>query len=83
MFYILFIPVEVLMFYLMGIFQNTGSARVWGIFLAIIIIMYIVSVIIDRVVMKKKSVIYTQKLLKYSADKEKKYGKIINSPVPA
>lgn len=68
LFYILFIPVEILMFYLMGIFLKTGSAGLWLIFLGIIVVMYIISVLIDKVVMKKKAEIYTKKLMDYSLE---------------
>ena len=64
-FYILFIPVEILMFYLMGIFQTAGGAGLWIIFAVIVVAMYIISAVIDSIVMKKKSEDYTKKLLEY------------------
>ena len=68
-FYILFIPVEILMFYMMGIFQSTGSPGLWIIFAVIVVGMYIVSAVIDSIVMKKKSEDYTKKLLEYNDNK--------------
>ena len=66
-FYILFIPIEILMFYLMGIFSIGGSTAVtWIIFFAIIFILYITAIIIDRFIMKKRGEEYTDKLKKYN-----------------
>ncbi len=65
LFYIFFIPVEIFMFYLMGIFRKTGSIGLWSVFGGIITMLYIISVLIDKVRMKKKAEIYTKKLMKY------------------
>ena len=65
--YVLFIPIEILMFYLMGIFQRGGSgAALWIIFFSIIGVLYITSLVIDKIVMKKKAEDYTQKLREYN-----------------
>lgn len=65
-FYILFIPVEILMFYLMGIFQQSGSVGIWIIFAGIVVMLYIISLIIDRVIMQKRAALYTEKLAEYN-----------------
>ena len=64
-FYVMFIPAEILMFYLMGIFEGSGSLILWVIFFTIIILMYIISLIIDVLIMRKKAVEYTEKLDAY------------------
>ena len=53
------------MFYLMGIFEGSGSLSLWVIFFTIIILMYIISLIIDVLIMRKKAVEYTEKLDAY------------------
>ncbi|MCR5213913.1 MAG: hypothetical protein K6E10_05825 [Eubacterium sp.] len=66
-FYILFIPVEILMFYMMGLFKGNGSLGVWIVFFSIVIILYIISLIIDRLIMTRKADIYTKKLSEYKS----------------
>ncbi len=68
-FYIMFIPAEIGLFYLMGIFKGAGSPAAWIIFLTIIAVMYIVSVLIDNTIMKKDAVDYTRKLTEYIKNK--------------
>ena len=70
LFYVLFIPVEIVMFYVMGIFQKTGNIALWGMFIAIVVVMYIVSAIIDKVIMYRRSEEYTNKLLEYKTSNE-------------
>ena len=67
LFYFLFIPVEVLLFYAMGIFRGNGSAVVWIVFGAIVIFSYLLSLFIDRFVMKKDAEEYTRKILDYTS----------------
>ena len=69
-FYIMFIPAEIAMFYLMGIFQNLGNPMVWVLFFTIIALLYIISLIIDILIMRKKAVEYTQKLDAYKGGLE-------------
>lgn len=64
-FYILFVPVEVALFYMTGLFKGTGSIGVWIVFGAIVVSTYITSLLIDMIVMRKKAVSYTQKLEEY------------------
>ena len=64
-FYILFIPAEIFMFYMMGIFQENGSTILWIIFFTIIVLMYLISLFIDILIMKRKAVDYTEKLNAY------------------
>ncbi|SEQ01776.1 hypothetical protein SAMN02910369_01054 [Lachnospiraceae bacterium NE2001] len=69
-FYILFIPVEIVMFYLMGIFSQAGSPGLWMMFGGIVVIMYLVSAIIDKVIMRRRSELYTEKLTAYNKLKD-------------
>ena len=51
----------------MGIFQRGGSgAALWIIFFSVIGVLYITSLVIDKIVMKKKGEDYTQKLREYN-----------------
>lgn len=65
----MFIPAEIGLFYLMGIFKGAGSAAAWIVFIAIIAVMYIASLIIDNMIMKKNAVDYTRKLTEYINNK--------------
>ncbi len=68
LFYILFIPVEIAMFYLMGIFvSGHGNPIFWAIFITIVVATYVLSLLIDLIVMRKKAGIYTQKLNEYKS----------------
>ena len=69
-FYIVFIPVEVLMFYYMGIFANGGSRGLWICFGIIVVASYLLSVLIDLIVMRKKAELYTTKLEEYKQSAE-------------
>lgn len=68
-FFILFIPVEVLMFYLMGIFTGAGTLPLWIALAVIVGVSYISCILIDLFIMKKRAGVYTKKLMEY---KEKK-----------
>ena len=68
-FFVLFIPVEILMFYWMKIFEGTGTVILWVILGAFVLICYITCIVIDVVVMKKRAKVYTDKLLEYNAKK--------------
>ena len=65
LFYILFIPVEVTMFYFMGLFKTAGRPIQWIIFACIVVAAYLVSLFIDIFVMKKKEKLYTEKVSEY------------------
>ena len=65
LFYILFIPVEVTMFYFMGLFRSAGRPAQWIIFACIVVAAYLVSLFIDIFVMKKKEKLYTEKVAEY------------------
>jgi predicted permease len=67
LFYILFIPAEIFMFYAMGIFKGRGNAVSWIVFGVIIIAAYLISLLIDHFVMKRNAEVYTQKMLDYAA----------------
>ena len=53
LFYILFIPVEVLLFYLLGMFKSSGSLIQWIIFGTIVIAAYLAALFIDIFVFRK------------------------------
>ncbi|MBO4864664.1 MAG: hypothetical protein J5517_09865 [Eubacterium sp.] len=65
LFYILFIPVEIVMFYFMGVFVTGGNVTAWILFGSIVVIGYVVSILIDTFIMKKKAVEYTEKMQEY------------------
>ena len=64
-FYILFIPIEIVMFYFMGVFDTKGSVISWLIFGGIVIAAYVISVLVDTFIMKRDAVIYTEKMNEY------------------
>lgn len=66
-FFLLFIPVEVLMFYWMKIFEGAGTVALWMILGVFVIICYITCILIDVLVMKKRAKVYTDKLMEYNA----------------
>lgn len=69
LFYILFIPAEILMFYLMGLFTSKGNAIVWIIFAAIVVLTYLTCLVIEFFVLKKRAAVYTEKILEFNANK--------------
>lgn len=64
-FYVMFIPVEVTMFFFMNIFEDSGSFYKWIIFGAIVVFLYVACLVIDKVVFEKLGEDYTRKLQKY------------------
>ncbi len=68
-FYILFIPAEVLMFYVMGIFEGVGTPSMWIALGIIIAAFYIASILIDLLVMRRRSAEFTEKLMEYKTHK--------------
>ena len=66
-FFLLFIPAEVLMFYLMGIFVGVGTPALWIALGAIIVISYVLCILIDVLVMRRRAREYTAKLKEYKA----------------
>ena len=74
-FYLSFLPVEILLFYLMGLFQHKGSLAVWCGFIAIISALYLISLGLERVFFKRKADLYTEKLCQFQKsfrDREEK-----------
>ena len=59
------------MFYLMGIFERQGSRLEWVIFGIIIAVLYITSVLVDVLIMRKKADIYTEKIKTYISQNAK------------
>ena len=71
LFYILFIPVEVLLFYLLGMFKSSGSLIQWIIFGIIVIAAYLLALLIDIFVFRKKEKLYTEKIREYIEIKDR------------
>ena len=68
-FFLTFIPVEILMFYWMNIFSGAGTVKLWIILGIFVLICYATCILIDVFVMKKRAKEYTRKLLEYNAKK--------------
>ena len=66
-FYLMFIPVEIGLFYYMGMFNTRGTYITWIIFGILIVVSYLISLIIDFIVMKRRAVLYTRKMNEYVA----------------
>ena len=66
LFYILFLPVEIAIYYSMGLFVGAGNPIAWIIFWSSVISMYLVGILIDRLIMVRKGNEYTQKLKEYN-----------------
>lgn len=66
-FFILFITVEILMFYWMDLFTGAGTVKMWIIFGIFILICYITCILIDVLIMRKRSKVYTDKLNEYNS----------------
>lgn len=70
-FYALFIPVEVVLFYLIGMFKSSGSILQWISFGAIVIAAYLAALFIDIFVFRKKEKLYTEKIREYIEIKDR------------
>ncbi len=68
-FYLSFLPIEVLIFYWMGLWTGIGNLWKWFTFLAIIIAMYLVSLLIDCIAMRKRAVEYTDRLREFQENR--------------
>lgn len=68
-FFAMFVPVEILMFYWMKIFTGQGFTAFWIAFVAIVVVCYLTALLIDVLIMKKRAGEYTKKLLEYNAKK--------------
>jgi len=66
-FFALFIPVEILMFYWMNIFSNAGTVTLWIVLGIVVAICYICCLLIDLLIMRKRSKVYTDKLNEYNS----------------
>ena len=64
-FYVLFIPAEIIFFYSIGMFSGSGNMISWIVFFAIIAVLYVLTLLIDVLIMKKQAVSYTEKLQEY------------------
>lgn len=66
-FFMLFIPAEVLMFYLMGLFAGVGTPVMWISLGSLIAVSYVGCILIDTLVMRKRAKEYTAKLMEYKS----------------
>ena len=66
-FFVLFIPVEILMFYWMNIFSSAGTVTLWIVLGIVVAICYICCLLIDLLIMRKRSKVYTDKLNEYNS----------------
>ncbi len=66
-FFLLFIPAEVLMFYFMGIFVGIGTPALWITLGGLIATCYVLCILIDIFVMRKRAKEYTAKLMEYKS----------------
>lgn len=66
LFYVLFIPVELAMFFFMNLFTRKGTMLEWVTFAGIIVGLYLVCVLIDWIVCRKQGALYTKQLLSYN-----------------
>lgn len=71
-FFLMFVPVEVLMFYLMGIFEGAGTPALWITLAVIVATFYISAICIDVFVMRKRAKEFTARLLDYNAQNARK-----------
>ena len=70
-FFALFVPVEILMFYWMKIFSGTGTVLLWTLLGIMIVAFYVTSILIDLFVMRKRAKTYTAKLMEYNSKNAK------------
>lgn len=64
-FFICFVAAELGLFFSIGFFAGKGSSMQWLIFVGIVVVFYLASLIIDRVIFEKRGVDYTNKLNEY------------------
>lgn len=65
LFFICFVPVEILFFYWTAFFEGSGNIKLWGSFALILLIFYLASVVIDRTIYVPKAIEYNRKLENY------------------
>lgn len=66
LFYLTFIPAEVVLFFLMKIFTTDGTALEWTVFAVLIAGLYVICLLIDWIVCRKQGKEYTARLLAYN-----------------
>lgn len=66
-FMIVFAVYESICFYWMGVFPDNGSIQQWLIFIAIILLLYFISIGIYQIYSREKGVLYTQALQRYQS----------------
>ena len=68
-FFALFVPVEILMFYLMGIFEGAGTPVLWISLGVLIVVFYVAALLTDVLIMRRRAAKYTEKLMEYKSKK--------------
>ena len=66
LFYLLFIPVEIILFFRMHVFKNIGCMTQWLIFAAVVLSLYLMCVLLDWTVFRKKGIQYTKQVNAYN-----------------
>ena len=66
-FFLLFVPFEILIFYLTGIFEGAGTPVLWISLAVIVAVFYVSAILIDVFIMRKRAKKYTEKLMDYNA----------------
>lgn len=79
-FFVTFIPVEIMFFYAMNIFENKGEPVQWSIFGGIVLLFYIGCILLDWIVCKRKGVEYTNLLQAYNERREHESDRSIKEP---
>jgi len=70
-FFLMFIPAEVLMFYVMGIFTGAGTPLLWLVFAGAVFFFYLFCILIDVLVMRRRAKRLTERLMEYNSGKQK------------
>lgn len=74
-FMVLFSLYEVVGFYRIGFFQDTGNFMQWEIFISIVCILYVICLVIYQQYSKRQGELYTQALVKYQQERKKSNDK--------
>lgn len=61
----LFLPAEIAFLYWVGIFEGKGNVMQWGLFVGIVVILYVSCLIIDITINRRLGKDYTSQLKKY------------------
>ena len=70
-----FVPCEIFGFYWIGIFNGAGKMKQWLLFCGIIISLYLICILIDKVIYERQGEMYTFQLNKYQETRRVENGK--------